>query len=130
MLRGGWDEPSADAAQAVNYWWGMNSGVVGIRLSPNLPDGVHQLARILRRGIGSGSIRPFHCRLYDQSGAQRSDGHHWFDPDELLRMNWLCDSVEGTIPSYEELLPVARQIVRLQGVYRETIPLEKDEFIP
>lgn len=130
MLRGGWDEPSADAAQAVNYWWGMNSGVVGIRLSPNLPDGVHQLARILRRGIGSGSIRPFHCRLYDQSGAQRSDGHHWFDPDELLRMNWLCDSVEGTIPSYEELLPVARQIVRLQGIYRETIPLEKDEFIP
>ncbi|MBE5779263.1 MAG: BMP family ABC transporter substrate-binding protein [Clostridiales bacterium] len=130
ILRGGWDEPNAAAAQAVNYWWGMNCGVVGIRLSPNLPDGVHQLARILRRGIGNGSISPFHCRLYDQNGTQHSDGHRWFGPDELLHMNWLCDNVEGTIPTYDELLPMARQIVRLQGVYRDQIPLEKDEFIP
>ena len=130
ILRGGWDDPQAENCKAINYWWGMNSGVVDIRLSPDLPEGVQQLARILRRGIGDGSVSPFHRSLYDQQGNLQSDGHRWFSPDEILRMDWLCDNVEGDIPAYEELIPQARQIVRLQGVYRESIPLEKDEFIP
>ena len=130
ILRGGWEDPQAENCKAINYWWGMNSGVVDIRLSPDLPEGVQQLARILRRGIGDGSVSPFHRTLYDQQGNLQSDGHRWFSPDELLHMDWLCDNVEGSIPTYDQLIPQARQIVRLQGVYRESIPLEKDEFIP
>jgi len=41
-------------------------------------------------------------------------------------MDWLCENVEGTIPSFEQLKPESRQLVRLQGIYREQIPPEKE----
>ena len=44
-------------------------------------------------------------------------------------MDWLCGCVEGSVPAYEDLLPMARQIVRLQGVYRDAIPPEKEGTI-
>ena len=43
-------------------------------------------------------------------------------------MDWLCDRVRGSIPGFDELLPMARPLVRLQGVYRDSIPPEKDEI--
>ena len=42
-------------------------------------------------------------------------------------MDWLCDSVEGRIPSFEELSPISQPLVRELGVYRESIPPEKEE---
>ena len=59
----------------------------------------------------------------------RNDGDRWFTPEEILHMDWLCDCVDGSIPPYEDLLPMSRSIVRLQGVYREAIPPEKEDTI-
>ena len=127
IFSGGWDALSArDGGRAVNYWWGMSSRAVDVLLSRDLPDGVPQLVDILRRGIVEGSIDPFRRVMYDQQGRQRSDGEKWFSPEEILRMDWLCDSVDGTIPAYEELLDMARPLVRLQGVYRDQLPPEKE----
>ena len=97
----------------MNYWWGMNSRAVDILLGEDLPDGVRQLAEILRRGIMDGSIQPF-----PQAAME-----------EILHMDQLDSCVEGRIPAYQELLPMARSIVRLQGVYREDIPPEKEDPI-
>ena len=47
--------------------------------------------------------------------------------EELMQMDWLCDNVEGTIPAYESLLPRSRKLVRLLGIYRESIPPEIEE---
>ena len=129
ILSGGWDALSAQEGQAVNYWWGMQSGAVGVLLSEELPAGVRQLVEILRQGVASGSIHPFQGPVRDQAGALRGDGDHWFSPEEILHMDWLCSCVEGTIPGYEALLPMARSIVRLQGVYRDSIPPEKEGTI-
>jgi hypothetical protein len=41
-------------------------------------------------------------------------------------MDWLSDTVEGAIPQFSEILPMAQSIVRLLGVYREAIPPVKD----
>ena len=54
-----------------------------------------------------------------------SDGNRWLSPEDVLLMDWLLDCVDGSIPGYDELLPMARPIVRLQGVYRDSIPPEK-----
>lgn len=126
ILDGGWDALSSSNGLAVNYWWGMRSHAVGILLNEELPQGVQQLAEILRQGLADGSILPFHRPLRSQDGMLRSDGSHWFSPEEILHMDWLCDCVDGTIPGYEELLPMSRSIVRLQGVYRDSIPPEKE----
>ena len=127
ILSGGWDAlNAADGGRAVNYWWGMRSGAVGVLLSQYLPGGVGELADILRRGVADGTIDPFHQRIRSQDGAVRSDGARYFSPEEILHMDWLCDSVEGALPSFEEILPMARTLVRLQGVHRDSIPPEKE----
>ena len=113
VLNGGWDALGATAGQAVNYWWGMDSRAVDILLGDDLPTGIRQLAEILRKGIVDGSIQPFPHAT----------------PEEILHMDALLDCVQGRIPRYEELLPMARPLVRLQGVYRDAIPPEKEDPI-
>ena len=49
--------------------------------------------------------------------------------EEILHLDTLPDCVEGEIPPYEALLPMARPIVRLQGIYRDRIPPEKEDPI-
>ncbi len=126
IFNGGWEALSANGDKAVNYWWGMNSRVVDVLLSEDLPAGVRQLVKILQLGVTGGSIEPFRRPLRSQDGQVRSDGERWFSPEEILHMDWLCDCVEGDIPAFTDLLPMSRSIVRLQGVYRDAIPPEKE----
>lgn len=129
ILEGGWDTADSTQGRAVNYWWGMNSRSIDILLAEELPAGVRQLAGILRQGIVEGTIAPFSRPLRDQQGNQRNDGTRALSIEEILHMDWLCDCVDGAIPGYEELLPKARPIVRIQGVYRDQIPPEKEALI-
>ena len=127
IFSGGWDELNVqEEERAVNYWWGMSSRTVDVLLSPDLPAGVAQLVQILRKGIIDGSIEPFRRPIRSQDGQVRNDGEKWFSPEEILHMDWLCEGVEGSIPAYDQLLPVSRTLVRLQGVYRDQIPPEKE----
>lgn len=125
MLVGSWGKEE-DPHRAVNYWWGMDSGVIDIQLSDSLPSGLQSLAELLRTGIQNGQIDPFHRRIYDQSGKLRSDGMQPLSADDVLYMDWLCDNVIGTIPSFDELEPYAQPMVRELGIYRDQIPMEKE----
>ena len=130
ILSGGWNATSSrQGAQVVNYWWGMRSKTIGVLLNDSLPAGVVQLVEALRSGLESGSILPFHRPIRSQDGVLRSDGSYWFPPEEILRMDWLCDCVDGSIPAFQELLPFSRTITRFQGVYRDSIPPEKEGVI-
>ncbi len=127
IFSGGWDALSSkDGGRAVNYWWGMSSRAIDVLLSQDLPDGVKQLVGILRDGVANGAIVPFQRYIRSQDGTVRSEGDRWFSPEEILHMDWLADCVEGRIPAFEELMPMSRSIVRLQGVYRDKIPPEKE----
>ena len=126
-LQAGGIEAARDSRRAVNDWWGLNAGMVNVDLDESLPSGLSTLARILKSGITSEAIDPFFCHLTDQRGNVISDGTHRFTPDELMRMDWLNDNVEGHIPEFDELLPQSRNLVRLLGVHRDTIPPETEE---
>jgi hypothetical protein len=39
-------------------------------------------------------------------------------------MDWLCDNVIGSIPTYEEIIPTSRNMVQELGVFRDKIPAE------
>ena len=129
ILSGSMDAMSADGGRAVNYWWGMRSGAIGVLIDDALPTGARHLANLLCRGVADGSILPFERAIRSQDGTLRSDGTHFFPPEEILRMDWLAENVEGALPEYGELLPMSRGIVRLQGVYRDCIPPEKEDTI-
>ena len=128
ILSGDWDALNTDkhCAQAVNYWWGMASGVIGLEMTKALPAGVEVLAQILKRNMINGTIAPFHRHIVSQDGIERNDGMAYFPPDKLLQMDWLCENVDGCFPRYEELSEKAKNIVRFQGIYRDSIPPEKE----
>ena len=126
ILHGGWDAMDyRGSGKAVNYWWGMASGAVGLMLAEDLPDGVRSLANVLTRGIIDGIFTVFHRRYRSQDGSVVSDGNRWLSPEETLHMDYLLDNVDGSIPGYNELLPMARPIIRLQGLYRDQLAPEK-----
>ena len=116
----------ADGARAVNYWWGMSSGVIDVMLDDCLPEGVRVLAQVLRRELQSGQLSPFDRSFSTQDGRLINAGGGKLTIDEILHMDYLCSSVSGHIPAYDEVLPMARNMVRLQGVYRDKIPPEQE----
>lgn len=120
-----WDE--APKCKALNYWWGLDSGVMDIKLGDALPPGIRSLAAMLREGIINGSVEPFKAEIIDQQGIIRNDGRHSLSAEEILSMNYLCDNVNGFIPGFDEISPEAMQIVRRMGIYREYLPPEIKE---
>jgi len=125
ILTGGWRNDKGDTT-ALNYWLGMDSGVIDISLSDKLPEGVRQMAQLLRKGLIDGSLDPFQRKIRSQDGVLRSDGTHRFTPLQMLKMDWLCDNVLGSIPQFDEILPVSQTLVRELGLYRDKIPPEKE----
>ena len=125
IMSGAW-ESGKDDRRAVNYWWGMDTDVIDVKLSDKLPEGVKTLAQMLRKGLQTSAIDPFLRQIRAQDGTVKNDGTRSFTPDEILHMDWLCENVEGSIPGFDEILPVSRAMVRALGVYRDEIPAEKE----
>lgn len=125
IFAGGWKRETEEAT-AVNYWLGMDSGVIGIQLSDKLPEGVRQLANTLRAGLEKGTLDPFYRRIIAQDGSVKNDGSRHLTPEELLHMDWLCENVVGYIPPFSEILPISQNMVRELGIYRDTIPSEQE----
>ena len=113
---------SDKSKQAVNYWWGINSEVIDVALTAELPEGVRYLAELLRGGLRQGRLDPFRRPIRDQAGTLRCDGTRGFTPDELMHMDWLCENVIGHIPTLEEVIPASRATVQLLGVFQEDVP--------
>ena len=128
ILSGGWKRDKTDTT-ALNFWLGMDSGVIGVELSDKLPEGLRKMADLLKSNIASGQLDPFFRRIVAQDGTVKNDGTVHFTPEEVLHMDWLCDNVVGSIPPFEEILPIAQKMVRQLGIYRDSIPPEKEAVI-
>ena len=131
ILGGEWETPSGKREdRAVNYWWGIASGVVGLDFTDKLPEGTKALANILKAGIKNGTVDPFLRKVISQEGVVHNDGTKTLSTAEILQMDWLCDNVIGTIPEFDSLSEKAKVITRLQGIYRDTIPPQKECAVP
>ncbi len=128
IFSGSWEELGEKSQKAVNYWWGLSSGVVDVRPSEAIPESMAVLADILKRGVVSGAVDPFRRRIVSSDGRLVNDGSRTLSPEEILHIDWLCDRVRGSIPGFDELLPMSRPLVRLLGIHREAIPPDKDEI--
>ena len=126
IFAGGWKNEQAPTT-ALNYWLGIDSGVIGVNLSDKLPEGVRKLAKLLQRSFMENSIDIFFRRIVAQDGTVKNDGSKTFTPDQLLHMDWLCDNITGSIPAFDEILPISQPMVRELGVYRDSIPPIKED---
>lgn len=119
IFSGTWNEISA--SHAINYWWGMGSGVLDVHLNEQLPDSLKGLGRILMDGIRSGSILPFRMRMFDQAGVLRNDGTRSLSPEEILSMDWFCDNVLGQLPALDQIRAENEDTVRVLGLDRASL---------
>ena len=126
ILSGNWKEKKDES---INYWWGMDSGAMDVELTEQVPAGVRSLAELLMQQLREGRMDPFRQRIVTREGTIINDGTGSLSSIELLKMDWLCDTVEGRIPEYEELLPMSRALVRELGVHRDRIPPETGETL-
>jgi len=125
IFSGSWKQDKSES-KALNYWLGMDSGIIDLDLSRKLPAGVRQMAKILCHNMISGSLDPFHRRIVAQDGSVKNDGSDTFTPEQLIRMDWLCENVIGSIPPFEDILPQSQALVRELGIYRDKLPQEKE----
>lgn len=125
IMNGGWKADKGES-KAVNYWLGMDSGVIDLDLSRKLPAGVRQMAKILRYGLLSGELDPFRRKIVAQDGSVKNDGTTTLTPEQLIRMDWLVENVIGDIPPFEEIDLRSQPLIRELGIYRDKIPTEKE----
>lgn len=113
ILSGSWsEEDDEEESHAINYWWGLSSGVVNIFLPDNLPEGVKQLVSFYKKAIMRRSISPFDGQLVDQEGATRSEAEGYIHTADVVTMDWLLDNVVGSIPAFEEFKPDAQELLK------------------
>ena len=102
--------------KAVNYWWGMSSGMVDVICSQNLPLGTARLVQLLKNTISSGEFNPFSGVLYSQEGPVQEDSNNVLTPEKIITMDWLAENVIGDIPKMADLQDKAKAVVLQQGV--------------
>ncbi len=122
FLDGSWGEldSTSDAGQTINYWWGLSAGVVDVRVGEKVPAETARLIDFLRRSIADGSFRPFDGPVYDQDGKLRIEKGEILTPHQILMMDWLVENVDGAIPTLEQLTPPAQELVKIQGIRKES----------
>jgi basic membrane lipoprotein Med (substrate-binding protein (PBP1-ABC) superfamily) len=117
IMDGNWkSDDDASGTKAINYWWGISSGVVDVICSQNLPSATSRLVELLKNAISSGQFNLFSGPLYSQSGKVRGADNPGLTPEEVIQMDWLAENVIGRIPDMDELTEQARPVLSQQGV--------------
>ncbi len=117
VLDGTWENEEADTLRAINYWWGLKSGSVGISYADNLPAGSLALVRIVQEQLKNGLLNPFSGSFFAQGHIQKQPyDAASFSPEELIHMDYLLENIEGEIPHISTLIPKACRLVEFQGV--------------
>jgi basic membrane lipoprotein Med (substrate-binding protein (PBP1-ABC) superfamily) len=105
IMSGAWDQDIIPQ-QPVSYWWGMNSGVIDVKLHERLPAGVLALADILRKGLQDGTIDPFRRKIIAQDGTIMNDGSRSFTPRNCCGWTGCAKMWRGRSPNLKRCCPL------------------------
>ena len=119
IFDGSFDHQPVDKRQALNYWWGMGSGVIDVILSGRLSYQTKKMISALRHGIISGNIHPFEGELRSSASIIQGEDGGRLSNDAIIRMDWLCDNVIGEIPRMDEIRDEARSSIEVSGVVED-----------
>jgi len=119
ILDGEWKQAGE---RAINYWWGLSAGVVDLRCTEAVPREAARLVELLRSDLIAGRFRPFAGPLTDREGRQVLGEGGELTAEEIVKMDWLAENVEGEIPAMDALTQEARELCRIQGLGREDGP--------
>ncbi|MBU3806075.1 MAG: BMP family ABC transporter substrate-binding protein [Candidatus Fournierella pullistercoris] len=119
ILNGAWQQ-QAEEVRALNYWWGMDSGVIDVICSRNLPAPTQNLVNILRQVVCEPGFDPFAGEIINQQGNRLYPANHPpLSAEEIITMDWLADNVVGEIPAFDDLIDAAKPLISTVGIQRE-----------
>lgn len=116
IFSGTWKTDEEVSSQAVNYWWGMSTGIIDVICSKKLPVGTTRLVDLLKKTIATGDFNPFSGILYSQKGTVSPSEYDTLRPEDLIAMDWLAENVIGSLPDVNSLTDEARRVIKFQGV--------------
>ena len=91
--------------------------MVDVICSGTMPSSVRKLVGILRESIIRGDLRPFSGVLHAQGGRIiTNEEYAQISAQDIMKMDWLLENIDGRIPAMEELTEEAKQLTRIQGV--------------
>ena len=102
--------------KALNYWWGLSSGVMDIHVERVVPRRQRVLVEVLKQGLLGGQVHPFAGELKSQDGVVQQAGEGRLSSDQIARMSWLNENVVGRLPEERELSERALDEVSVAGV--------------
>lgn len=81
-------------SQLINFWWGIDTGVVDIFYSDEeVPKDTQKLVNLLKTMIITGAYHPFTGPILDQQGNVRINSNESASHEEILSMDWYVDNV-------------------------------------
>jgi simple sugar transport system substrate-binding protein len=81
-----------------DVWGGFDTGMVEMAPYTNMPDDVAKLAKETFEGIKSGKLHPFAGPVKNQAGEVVVPEGEVLSDEDLLRMDWYVEGVEGQLP--------------------------------
>lgn len=80
----------------VNFWWGMDSGVIDIYFSKKqVPAETGKLVLLMKSLICNSGYHPFIGPVYDNTGKLRIEEDTTASLNDILSMNWFVENVES-----------------------------------
>lgn len=117
ILNGTWDaRPMVQKDRALSYWYGMSAGVIDVILSDHLPYSSRKLVLTLKNALIADTLNPFEGELHSQKGLIQGPDAPKLPTEEIIRMAWLNDNVNGKFPDYQKLNSDAKKAVQVSGV--------------
>ena len=94
VMDGTYDSMAASKKDySLNYWLGLESGLIDIILSDDLPRPVYRLYELLRKGVVEGRVIPFQGVIYDREGGVHGTEGVPLTSAEIMTMDWLAENV-------------------------------------
>ena len=112
--------------KALNYYWGMSSGVVDVWCSETLIAPTRKLIDFLKESIRQNICIPFLTPLTTQSGEVIGEDQKSLTLEQIINMDYLVDNVIGEIPTYDELSPMGKATVDTAGIEKSQNDIVKE----
>jgi basic membrane lipoprotein Med (substrate-binding protein (PBP1-ABC) superfamily) len=82
-------------SKLINFWWGIDTGVVDIFYSKELlPAETQKLVNLMKKMIMNNVYSPFTGPIYDKAGNLRIDNEETASYEQILSMDWFVENVE------------------------------------
>lgn len=83
------------STKLINFWWGIDTGVVDLFYSKELlPPETQKLVNLMKKMIMNNAYSPFTGPIYDKDGILKINQDEVASYEQILSMDWFVDNVE------------------------------------